>query len=176
MTASMDVAVARRLAFSLGGETSAERAPATLQVVPLTDEYWDRVVAHCLAEIRAGRTPNPDVLCNSRQARGRAAPRMCRHRGPPHGAASRRLLQSLLTHTLSIYLSRCEITGSSLARSMSIWSGNMAGGLIALPRGTMPASFGPKAAALAADISTAAAAAQASSSAEATTHPPCVWR
>lgn len=36
------------------------------QVVPLTREYWDRVVAHCLDEIRAGRTPNPDVLCNSR--------------------------------------------------------------------------------------------------------------
>jgi tRNA (5-methylaminomethyl-2-thiouridylate)-methyltransferase len=35
-------------------------------VVPLTKEYWERVVAHSLGEIRAGRTPNPDVLCNSR--------------------------------------------------------------------------------------------------------------
>ena len=39
-----------------------------LEVVPLTQEYWARVVAHCLAETRAGRTPNPDVLCNSRCA------------------------------------------------------------------------------------------------------------
>lgn len=37
-----------------------------LEVVPLTDAYWERVVAHCIAEIRAGRTPNPDILCNSR--------------------------------------------------------------------------------------------------------------
>jgi tRNA (5-methylaminomethyl-2-thiouridylate)-methyltransferase len=41
-------------------------AGVPLRVVPLTREYWDRVVAHSLAEIRAGRTPNPDVLCNSR--------------------------------------------------------------------------------------------------------------
>lgn len=37
-----------------------------LQVIPLTEEYWDRVVSHCINEVKAGRTPNPDVLCNSR--------------------------------------------------------------------------------------------------------------
>jgi hypothetical protein len=37
-----------------------------LEVVPLTDAYWKRVVDHCVKEIQAGRTPNPDVLCNSR--------------------------------------------------------------------------------------------------------------
>lgn len=55
---------------------STDRAAALLQVcaqlavplnvVPLTDQYWERVVGHCIADIRAGRTPNPDVLCNSR--------------------------------------------------------------------------------------------------------------
>jgi hypothetical protein len=37
-----------------------------LVVVPLTQQYWDRVVAHSVADIKAGRTPNPDMWCNSR--------------------------------------------------------------------------------------------------------------
>jgi hypothetical protein len=37
-----------------------------LEVVPLTDAYWERVVSESVSEIRAGRTPNPDMLCNSR--------------------------------------------------------------------------------------------------------------
>ncbi len=37
-----------------------------LHVVPFQKEYWERVVAHTLAEVAAGRTPNPDMLCNSR--------------------------------------------------------------------------------------------------------------
>ncbi|GJP64900.1 hypothetical protein CLOP_g21839 [Closterium sp. NIES-67] len=37
-----------------------------LRIVHLTDAYWQRVVSHCVAEIRNGRTPNPDMLCNSR--------------------------------------------------------------------------------------------------------------
>jgi hypothetical protein len=37
-----------------------------LSVVPLTSEYWDHVVKHCVSEIHAGRTPNPDIFCNSR--------------------------------------------------------------------------------------------------------------
>jgi hypothetical protein len=43
-----------------------EQAHVPLEVVPLSEEYWARVVSHSIAEVRAGRTPNPDVLCNSR--------------------------------------------------------------------------------------------------------------
>jgi tRNA-specific 2-thiouridylase len=35
-----------------------------LQTVNFASEYWDRVFRYFLAEHRAGRTPNPDVLCN----------------------------------------------------------------------------------------------------------------
>jgi tRNA-specific 2-thiouridylase len=35
-----------------------------LQTVNFATEYWDRVFDYFLAEYRAGRTPNPDVLCN----------------------------------------------------------------------------------------------------------------
>lgn len=37
-----------------------------LHVVPLSNQYWERVVTHCINEVKKGRTPNPDVLCNSR--------------------------------------------------------------------------------------------------------------
>ncbi|KAJ8751258.1 hypothetical protein K2173_016439 [Erythroxylum novogranatense] len=37
-----------------------------LEVVHLTDEYWKNVVAYIIEEYRCGRTPNPDVLCNTR--------------------------------------------------------------------------------------------------------------
>ncbi len=35
-----------------------------LHTVNFSAEYWDRVFEYFLAEYRAGRTPNPDVLCN----------------------------------------------------------------------------------------------------------------
>ena len=35
-----------------------------LHTVNFANEYWDNVFEHFLAEYRAGRTPNPDVLCN----------------------------------------------------------------------------------------------------------------
>lgn len=41
-----------------------ERLGIPLHRVNFADEYRDRVFADFLAEIRAGRTPNPDVLCN----------------------------------------------------------------------------------------------------------------
>jgi len=35
-----------------------------LEVVPMQKEYWERVVQYTVAEAKAGRTPNPDILCN----------------------------------------------------------------------------------------------------------------
>jgi tRNA-specific 2-thiouridylase len=35
-----------------------------LKTINFSAEYWDRVFSHFVAEYRAGRTPNPDVLCN----------------------------------------------------------------------------------------------------------------
>ena len=43
-----------------------EQAEVPLKIISLQKEYWDRVVAHTVAEIKAGRTPNPDILCNQR--------------------------------------------------------------------------------------------------------------
>jgi tRNA U34 2-thiouridine synthase MnmA/TrmU len=37
-----------------------------LETVSLQREYWRDVVQYTLAEARAGRTPNPDIMCNSR--------------------------------------------------------------------------------------------------------------
>jgi tRNA-specific 2-thiouridylase len=42
----------------------AERLGIGLRTVNFATEYWDRVFEHFLAEYRALRTPNPDVLCN----------------------------------------------------------------------------------------------------------------
>src|SRR5262245_15363603 len=41
-----------------------EQAGVPLEVVSLQTEYQDRIVSHVLAELRAGRTPSPDILCN----------------------------------------------------------------------------------------------------------------
>lgn len=41
-----------------------DRIGITLHTANFAAEYWDRVFEHFLAEYRAGRTPNPDILCN----------------------------------------------------------------------------------------------------------------
>jgi len=42
----------------------ADKLGIKLHTMNFASEYWDRVFEHFLAEYRAGRTPNPDVLCN----------------------------------------------------------------------------------------------------------------
>ena len=46
-------------------QAAAERLGIRLRTVNFATEYWDRVFETFLAEYRALRTPNPDVLCNS---------------------------------------------------------------------------------------------------------------
>ncbi len=53
--AAEDLADARQVAGILG---------IPLHTVNFSSEYWDRVFSYFLDEYRAGRTPNPDVLCN----------------------------------------------------------------------------------------------------------------
>ncbi len=54
-TARQDYRDAASVATKLGIE---------LSTVNFSAEYWDRVFEHFLAEYSAGRTPNPDILCN----------------------------------------------------------------------------------------------------------------
>ncbi len=54
-SAAVDLADARAV---------AERLQIPLHTINFASEYWDQVFAFFLAEYEAGRTPNPDVLCN----------------------------------------------------------------------------------------------------------------
>jgi len=51
------------LAFA---RATCQQAGVPLRVLPLTAAYWARVVQACVSDVAAGRTPNPDLLCNSR--------------------------------------------------------------------------------------------------------------
>ena len=46
-------------------EQVCEQLGLTLRSVNFSSEYWDLVFEYFLAEHRAGRTPNPDILCNT---------------------------------------------------------------------------------------------------------------
>lgn len=42
-----------------------EQINVPLEILSLQTEYWDSVVSHTISEIKEGRTPNPDMFCNS---------------------------------------------------------------------------------------------------------------
>lgn len=46
-------------------EQVCEQLKLSLRTVNFSSEYWDLVFEYFLAEHRAGRTPNPDILCNT---------------------------------------------------------------------------------------------------------------
>lgn len=54
-TAAADLADAQAVADRLGMK---------LHKINFAAEYWDNVFEHFLSEYKAGRTPNPDILCN----------------------------------------------------------------------------------------------------------------
>jgi len=37
-----------------------------LEILSMQRAYFDKVIEHCISEVRQGRTPNPDVFCNNR--------------------------------------------------------------------------------------------------------------
>ncbi len=43
-----------------------EQLGVELHIVPFQKEYWERVVSYTIDEVKNGRTPNPDMLCNAR--------------------------------------------------------------------------------------------------------------
>lgn len=45
-------------------ESVCKQLNIPLSSVNFSDQYWDRVFEYFLSEYKAGRTPNPDVLCN----------------------------------------------------------------------------------------------------------------
>ena len=54
-SAAIDLADARQV---------CEQLDIRLHSVNFASEYWDRVFSYFLAEYQAGRTPNPDIMCN----------------------------------------------------------------------------------------------------------------
>src|SRR5690606_36956761 len=42
-----------------------KQAEVPLEVLNLQNEYWDTVVSYTIEEIKEGRTPNPDIYCNT---------------------------------------------------------------------------------------------------------------
>ena len=54
-TAEEDLEMCRALAHRYG---------RPLEVVDLQKDYWERVVSYTMQKVKAGLTPNPDVMCN----------------------------------------------------------------------------------------------------------------
>ena len=54
-SAAVDLADAQKICTQIG---------IHLHTVNFSSEYWDRVFEYFLTEYKAGRTPNPDIICN----------------------------------------------------------------------------------------------------------------
>lgn len=47
-------------------EKVCAQANIPLQIINLQKEYWNEVVTYAINEVKEGRTPNPDIMCNSK--------------------------------------------------------------------------------------------------------------
>jgi tRNA-uridine 2-sulfurtransferase len=117
-TAKEDLADAQSVCDKLG---------ITLHTANFAAEYWDNVFEHFLLEYKAGRTPNPDVLCN-REIKFKAFLDYATDLGADKIATGhyvRSIDRAGITHLLkgldgnkdqSYFL--CEVSGESLAQSL----------------------------------------------------------
>jgi tRNA-5-taurinomethyluridine 2-sulfurtransferase len=48
----------------LNARAVCEQAGVPLEIISLQSEYQERIVSHVLRELKQGRTPSPDILCN----------------------------------------------------------------------------------------------------------------
>jgi tRNA-specific 2-thiouridylase len=44
--------------------TVCEQLGVPLEIIPMQHAYHEQIVSYVIAEVKAGRTPNPDILCN----------------------------------------------------------------------------------------------------------------
>ncbi|MBD3360549.1 tRNA 2-thiouridine(34) synthase MnmA [Candidatus Peregrinibacteria bacterium] len=44
---------------------TCEKLDVPLKIIPLQKEYFENVVKYTISEIKKGRTPNPDIMCNN---------------------------------------------------------------------------------------------------------------
>jgi len=118
-TAAQDLQDARRVCDDL---------ELPLHTVDFASEYLERVFDHFLAELRAGRTPNPDVLCNREIKFGVCFEHACRlgadwfatghyARVGRDSSGRRTLLRAVDTDKDQTYFLH-SVSGDALARTM----------------------------------------------------------
>jgi len=47
-------------------EKVCKKLDVPLKILSLQQEYWDQIVSYTISEVKAGRTPSPDIFCNQR--------------------------------------------------------------------------------------------------------------
>lgn len=61
-----------------------EQANVPLEIISMQKEYFEKVVSYTIDEVRAGRTPNPDIMCNNQVKFGLFLDKIQTQFGPDH--------------------------------------------------------------------------------------------